>query len=139
LNVVSFDLVRDAFTITGLEGEGIVEQIDGVIEIDSNMYLVEMKWWDKPLGTAEVSQHVMRVFTRNYARAIFISNSDFTPAAINTCREALHHKVVVLCKLQEIVMLLEQEKDLRNFFKSKVEAAIVHKNPLHEPLNNHIL
>jgi len=55
---ISGILVRDAFTITGLEGEGIVEQIDGVIEIDSNMYLVEMKWWDKPLGTAEVSQHV---------------------------------------------------------------------------------
>ncbi len=27
-------LVREAFTLTGAQGEGIVEQIDGVVEID---------------------------------------------------------------------------------------------------------
>jgi hypothetical protein len=36
-------LVREAFTIKGDEGQGIVEQIDGAVEIDGVLYLVEMK------------------------------------------------------------------------------------------------
>jgi hypothetical protein len=33
-----------------------------------DFYLVEMKWWEKPLGTGEVSQHLVRVFTRHCRR-----------------------------------------------------------------------
>jgi restriction system protein len=51
-------LVREAFTLSGSQGEGIVEQIDGVIEIEGALYLVEMKWRHEPLGVAEVSQHL---------------------------------------------------------------------------------
>jgi len=56
-------LLKEAFTITGDEGEGIIEQIDGVIEIDGEVYLVEMKWWDKPLGVGDL-------FTSHYDRWI---------------------------------------------------------------------
>ncbi len=52
-------LVREAFTRVAPTGEGVIEQIDGVIEMDGEIYLVEMKWWDKPLGTGEVSQHLV--------------------------------------------------------------------------------
>ena len=53
-------LIREAFALTGSDGEGIVEQIDGVVELDGEVYLVEMKWWDEPLGVETVSQHLVR-------------------------------------------------------------------------------
>ena len=43
-------LIREAFTVRGDEGQGIIEQTDGAVEIDGMLYLVEMKWWDKPIG-----------------------------------------------------------------------------------------
>jgi len=36
--------------------------------------------------------------------------------------------------LEEIILLLEQEKELRDLLKQKVTAAIVDKNPYHQPL-----
>ena len=47
-------LIREAFVLKGDDGEGIVEQIDGVIEIDGHLYFIEMKWWDKPIGVPEI-------------------------------------------------------------------------------------
>lgn len=129
-------LITEAFTLRGSDGEGVVEQIDGVVEIDNHLYLVEMKWWSEALGPGDVSQHLVRVFYRGHARGIFISTSGYTPAAINTCREALQKSVVVLCHLEEIVLLLEKELTLKAFLKEKIQAAIIHKNPLHEPLRH---
>jgi restriction system protein len=123
-------LLKEAFTITGDEGEGIIEQIDGEV------YLVEMKWWDKPLGVGEVSQHLVRVFNRGQSRGIFISASGHTDPAITTCRESTSKIVVALCTLQEFVSLLEKEADLKGFLKEKINAAIVHKNPFYEPLRS---
>lgn len=125
-------LVREAFTLTGSEGEGIVEQIDGVVEMDGHLYFVEMKWWDSPLGVPEVSQHMMRVMFRAESRAIIISASQFTGPAIATCKEALQQKVVVLCTLQELVALLEREGDLKTFLTKKAHSAQIDKNPFCE-------
>src|SRR5713101_4426451 len=57
-------LVREAFTINGDEAQGIVEQIDGVVEIDGMLYLVEMKWWEKPIGRTEIAPHLVSVYGR---------------------------------------------------------------------------
>ena len=122
-------LVRESFRRMGDSGEGVVEQIDGVIALDGEIYLVEMKWWDKPLGTGEVSQHLVRVFNRNCARGILISYSGYTGPAIVTCKESLSKMVVTLCTLQELVFLLERENDLKDYLREKVQAAIVDKNP----------
>jgi restriction system protein len=126
----AFDIgLREAFTLTGDPGVGIVEQIDGAIELDGHIYFVEMKWWNVSLGVPEVSQHLVRVYHRAEGRAIIISASDFTAPAVVTCKEALQQKVVVLCTLQEIVMLLERQGDLKDFMRKKVQAAIIDKNP----------
>jgi len=122
-------LVREAFQRVGDSGEGVIEQIDGVVSLDGAIYLVEMKWWDKPLGTGEVSQHLVRVFTRNCARGILISYSGYTDPAIHTCKEALAKMVVALCTLQELVRLVEQDEDLKELLREKVQAAIIDKNP----------
>jgi hypothetical protein len=44
-------LIREAFEVhdEGADG-GTIEQIDGAIELDGRMYLVEMKWWSQPFG-----------------------------------------------------------------------------------------
>jgi restriction system protein len=122
-------LVREAFTLKGSEKEGIVEQIDGVIELDNDLYFVEMKWWDNPIGVSEISPHLVRVFSRSESRAIIISASDFTAPAVKISKEALQQKVVVLCTLEEIVFMIENNNDLKDFFKKKVRAAIIDKNP----------
>ncbi len=121
--------VREAFTLKGNAGEGIIEQIDGVIELDGHLYFVEMKWWTEPLGVPEVSEHLVRVFSRSESRAIIISASNFSEPAITTCRECLSQKVVVLATLQEFVHLLENELDLYSFLKKKAHAAVIEKNP----------
>lgn len=127
--------VREAFTLRGGEGEGIVEQIDGVVELDGDLYLVEVKWWGEALGPGEISQHLVRVYHRGHARGIFIANAGYTPAAQNICKEALQRTVVILCELSEFVHLLERELPLRPFFKEKVRAAVIEKKPLHRPLS----
>jgi hypothetical protein len=127
-----FDIgLREAFALTGSEGEGVVEQIDGVVDIDGHLYFVEMKWWDTPLGVPEISQHLVRVYSRAEGRAIIISASDFTAPAVNICKEALHQKVVVLCTLEEIIKLLECRSDLKDFFRKKAQSAIINKNPFY--------
>jgi hypothetical protein len=125
-------LVKEAFTVKGHCNEGVVEQIDGLVEIDGHLYLVELKWWSKPIGTAEMSPHLVRVFNRGgQVRGVFISYSEFTEPAITTCREALAGgAVVVLSKLQEIVELLEREGDIKKWLKAKVTAALAEKNPM---------
>ena len=125
-------LIREAFALTGDDGEGVVEQIDGVIEIDGHLYFIEMKWWNKPIGVPEISQHLVRVYHRAESRAIIISASSFTAPAVNTCKDALQQKVVILCTLQEFVIFLEKEGDLCDFLKKKVQAAIVDRKPFVE-------
>jgi hypothetical protein len=124
-------LVREAFSIKGASGEGVIEQIDGVIEIDADLYLVEMKWWSSPLGPTEVAPHLVRVFNRGgQVRGLFISYTDFTDAAVSQCRDAIvRGHVCVLSTLEEIVTLLNRNGDLRDWLKAKVEAALVDKQP----------
>jgi hypothetical protein len=124
-------LIREAFTLRGNEREGIVEQIDGVVEMDGHVYLVEMKWWDKPIGVPEVSPHLVRLFGRGEMRGIFISSSGYTDPAITTCREALHSRVVVLCTLEEVVRVLDSDGTLKQLFTEKVRVALIDKNPHH--------
>lgn len=126
-------LVHKAFHLVGESKEGIVEQIDGVIEIAGALYFVEMKWYRDPVGKPEISEHLVRLMSRAESRGIFISASDYTGPAVHTVREFLQHKVLILSALEEIVQLLEQQDDLAEFFSKKVQAAQIHKNPYFRP------
>ncbi len=128
-------LIHEAFHLVGESGEGIVEQIDGVIDLKGALYFVEMKWYKDPVGTAQISQHLVRLMSRAEARGLFISASDYTEPAVHTTRDFLQHKIVALCHLQEIVFLLEQQHDLTEFLVEKVRAAQIHKNPYFKPFD----
>lgn len=91
--------VRESFTFRE-KGERVpLEQIDGVIELDNHLYLVEMKWWAERLSRTEVSDHMVRVHNRPEMRGLIISASGYTEAALVTCRDALQRGVFVLCEL----------------------------------------
>lgn len=126
-------LVRKAFHLVGESGEGVVEQIDGVIELNGVLYFVEMKWYREPVGKPEIPEHLVRLMSRTEVRGIFISASDYTRPAVHTAREFLQHKICVLTTLQEIVRLLDQHDDLLDFFTKKVQAAQIDKNPYFRP------
>jgi restriction system protein len=126
--------IREAFHVVGDEREGIVEQIDGAIELDGEIYLVEMKWLEEPIGTAQISPHLVRLFSRSEARGIFISQSRFTEPAVAQSKQALAQKVSVLCELEEIVRVLDHERDIGGYFREKVRAAITERRPLHRPV-----
>ncbi len=126
--------IRQAFTLAGERGEGIVEQIDGVVDIDGKVYLVEMKWWRQPVGRPEAAELLLRLDERPEAHGIFISASKYTDPAVATCKRALlRGRVVVLCELEEIHLLIEQEADIKDFLRKKIQAAIVDMNPYYFP------
>jgi restriction system protein len=121
-------LVREGFTLR-IDGAGVVEQVDGVIEFDGHIYLVEMKWWDTPLGVGEVSQHLVRLFGRHEVRGLFIAANGYTAPAIEQCRGTLSQRVIVLMTLEEIVRMLEEDRSLLTMLSRKVQAAIIDRNP----------
>ena len=128
-------LVHEAFHLVGNDGEGIVEQIDGVIGLKGHIYFVEMKWLNVPVGKSEISEHVVRLMARAEGRGIFISASGYTEPAIHTAREFLQQKILALVAFDEIVLLLERQDDLADFLEKKVQSAQIHKNPFFKILD----
>ncbi|SUX54518.1 restriction endonuclease [Chromobacterium vaccinii] len=128
-------LVHEDFKRKDPAGSVIVEQIDGVIEFEGNIYLVEIKWLSSPVGVSELGSHMMRLFAREGVRGIFISNSEFSASAIAECITHSNNKTMVLCTLREIVMLLLNERDLITLLRNKVRAAILDKKPFVEILS----
>lgn len=122
-------LIRESFRRRGEVGQGIIEQIDGVVELDGEIYLVEMKWLKEKAGVEDVSQHLVRVFNRESCRGIFISATEPTEAALQIYKESLGQMVAFICLVQEIVMLLERFGDLKQFLRRKLHATVVDKNP----------
>jgi restriction system protein len=126
-------LVREAFTLKGDEGQGIIEQIDGAVEIEGMLYLIEMKWWDKPIGRQEIAPHFVSVYGRGSVGGIFISYSGFSTAAIEDAKTGLSQKVFVLTELQEIIQVIDREANMTAFFKEKINRAKSDRNPFYKP------
>jgi restriction system protein len=125
--------VREAFTLRGEDGR-VQEQIDGLIALDGRPILVEAKWLSTPIGQAEISRHLVRVYGRAEVAGLFVSSSPYTEPAIAECKIALSQRVIVLAELNEIVMLLEDtEANLGEWLRAKVMAASVERKPLFYP------
>lgn len=123
-------LVRDAFTVKSTTTRGIIEQIDGAIELDHHLYLVEMKWWKTPLGMEELAPHLMRLTAHAETRGIFIAYPSYTAAAIQAAEDMLvRGAVVALTDLNEFVRILETGADLVAFLRAKVRAAQLERRP----------
>ncbi|WP_158884069.1 restriction endonuclease [Rhodanobacter sp. L36] len=127
-------LVREDFRRREPDSGVVLEQIDGVIELDGTIHLVEMKWLNSPVGMGEFSPHLSRLFMRANAHGIFIATNGYTQPVITECANALSLKTMFLCSLQEFVLLLQRQGDLVEFLKEKSRAAIVDKKPYLEIL-----
>lgn len=122
-------LIRESITLQYDDVSGVAEQLDGAIELDGTIYLVEMKWLKEAMGVKDMGHHLSRIFLRNQAGGIVISASGYTDAAINAAQEALATKTVVLIHLQEFANWLETQADIREVLRRKIQNAIVEKNP----------
>jgi restriction system protein len=121
--------IREAFTLTLADGT-TAEQIDGAIEVDSQLYLVEMKWRKDPVDIVEVSRHLARLFSRADCGGLVIASSGFTEPAIHECRQALRSRTIVLCGLDEIVRALENGESVEGLLRSRIRRAKLDKEPI---------
>jgi restriction system protein len=120
--------VRESFNIYSDEDGICDEQIDGVVELDGHVYLVEVKWEASALGVEKVSRHLSRLFLRD-VRGMIISASGFTTPSIRMIREALSQKIIVLGDVEEVYRVLDSNSDFKEFLRNKVNTAIVDKQP----------
>lgn len=121
--------VRDSFTLR-LDSGQAAEQIDGLVALNTQLYLVEAKWWKDPLGVDGVAQHLVRVYGRADVHGLIISASGYAPPAIAQCTTALSQKVIVLAEVDELILALERGTNLTEWLKAKTYAASVDRNPL---------
>jgi hypothetical protein len=128
-------LVHEDFRRKDPDNALVLEQIDGVIILNGEIHLVEMKWLKESVGVAEIGPHLVRLFSRANASGVFISNSEYTQPALQQCKDALAQKTIFLCSLREIVFLLQNNGNLQTMLKKKSQAAIIEKNPYIEILD----
>jgi restriction system protein len=123
-------LVAEAFEVKNHDGK-TEEQIDGVIELDGTLYLVEVKWWAEPLGVPEMSQHIVRVMRRGgQVRGIIVSYLGYGEPAIACCNDLMAGSAsITLCLIEEFVDLIEKGADVKGFLKKKVEASLLNRKP----------
>lgn len=122
--------VREAFQVVGSRGEGVIEQIDGVIEINGRLYLVEMKWWSKPLGANEIAHHLVKVFQRAGCAGIVIAHPGLTEPAVSMLRDGIVRGSTVLgVTLEALFRVLDSGQDVLAFFKYRIDAAALDRNP----------
>ncbi len=115
-----------------MKRQGIVEQIDGAVELGGVLYIVEMKWRDKPIGQAGNCAASRQRLRAGNVGGIFISYSGFSPAAIDDAKTGLTQKAFVLAELQEIIQMVDREADLKAFFKEKLNRARTDRNPFYK-------
>lgn len=123
--------VHEAFCIYDNDSKKCYEQIDGIVEIGSNISLVEMKWEKDRIGAEPIGRFVGRVFIRAGVEGIFISYSGFTETGVKTANEALSSKIITLIELQDIISVLNQSKDLRAYFEARIRHTKFYKSSLH--------
>ncbi len=123
-------LVKEDFKRVGEPGEGIVEQIDGIVEVDNQIFLAEMKWKKDSIGAEDIYSHLGRIYHRASAHGIFISASGYTASGISAAKEALvKNALLVMFDLEEFVKVIENEIDFKNYLRDKIKTAIIEKDP----------
>lgn len=123
-------LIKEDFKRLGETDEGIIEQLDGIIEIDNQIFLVEMKWRKDSIGSNDIFSHLGRIYHRANAHGIFISASGYSPSGITAAKEALvKNALLVLFDLEEFVKVIESEVDFKNYLREKIKSAIIEKDP----------
>jgi len=122
--------IKEDFKRVGEQGEGVIEQIDGIIELDNSIYLVEMKWKKETIGSDDIYAHLGRIYHRANAHGIFISASGYSPSGISAAKEALiKNALLVLFDLEEFVQNIEREDNFKTYLRNRIQSTIIDKHP----------
>jgi len=75
--------LKKLFDASGLKGRAsfrlVGEQIDGSFELDGETYLLEAKWTNEQIGSADLRSFNAKVEDKSaWSRGIFVSNSGFS-------------------------------------------------------------
>ena len=123
-------LIKENFIRTGDSGDGIIEQIDGIIGLNNKIFFVEMKWKKDKIGSDDIYAHLGRIYHRTNAQGIFVSASGYAPSALSAAKEALvKGALLVLFDIEEFVNIIEKEINFNQYLNKKLEAATIGKNP----------
>jgi restriction system protein len=99
-----------------------------LIDFEEALFLVELRWSDRPLDFRQLAPHLVTLYGCPDLRGLLISSSGFTDQAIRDL-SSIQPLRLVLCQLQEIVLLLEQGRDLKRLLRAKVRAAETEQKP----------
>lgn len=75
--------LKNLFDVNGLNGRAsfrlVGEQIDGSFELNGETYLLEAKWTNQPIGSADLRSFNAKVEDKaSWSRGVYISNSGFS-------------------------------------------------------------
>ncbi len=112
-----FDLkARSPFRLSG-------EQIDGSIELDGNVYLVEAKWQNEPVGYAELLALYGKIQGKaTWSRGIFISYSGFSPEGLEAFSKGRPTNLIAFSG-QDLYFILEGGIELDKMIRLKTRLA----------------
>jgi len=111
------------FAIYGGESGKALEQIDGSIEFDGCIYIVEIKWWEGSVIQKELSAFAGKVFMRSgsHVRGLFVSASPYTEGAIAVAKEAYaKDRPILLLTLREFFDCVTADGSIRDLLAKRI-------------------
>lgn len=99
------------------------EQIDGSFQYNNEIYLVEAKWWKKPIGIKELAGFKMKVQGKaSWSRGLFISYNGFTKQGLKSLNNKGATNIICMDG-QDLYFILNDEISLKKVIDSKVRMA----------------
>jgi len=96
------------------------EQIDGVINLNGKIFLLEVKW-DEKLAASSLYEFIGKIENKFYGTlGIFISYHELSENFINALRKGRKQNVIVLHG-NDIKLILKKNVKLKDFFKYALE------------------
>ena len=107
---------KSPFRLTG-------EQIDGSFELETNTYLVEAKWQDKPISQDQLLIFREKVESKSaWSRGLFVSDSGFSPDGLIAFYKGRSTNIIGMTG-QDIYFILEGKMTLVNAINRKARHA----------------
>lgn len=120
--------IKEPFVLRSASGKA-VEQIDGAVVLDGDLFLVEAKWYKERLGKENIANHLVGVYNRGNVCGLVISGSELTEGALSDMAMALTSKTVTCCLVQELLFALENRGDIVGMLRRKTIAARLERQP----------
>ena len=120
--------LRDLFDAAGLKPRESYrvkgEQIDGSIEFNGNVYLVEAKWTGGPVNRSDLVVFADKVSRKSkFTRGIFVSHSGCVENAVETYAIGKTPEIILI-DMKEMTWALENGIDIEDVLSKKVRKLI---------------